>query len=146
MDKATEGCAPAVIRRTVMAVTLAPARATDEVTLVYDPGYPLAVTVDFGEDRYGNEICWTFSRDLLRDGLKDHAGIGDVRCWSVGLSLLIGLTSDDGGWMVMAITRREIKEFVSAMYKAVPVSKECHLLGLTQSAIRRFIEEDREET
>lgn len=48
--------------------------------LSYDPADPLFVTVAF-RPRGGTAVHWQISRDLLRDGLLQPSGTGDVRIW-----------------------------------------------------------------
>jgi hypothetical protein len=50
--------------------------------LSYDAGDPLAVTVDFGVDG-AQPVRWSFSRDLLADGIALRSGNGDVVLWPV---------------------------------------------------------------
>jgi hypothetical protein len=72
-----------VIEQAVQArlVATAPRTPTVSATLHYDPDDPYAVRMVFPASATleGVEVCWTFARDLLSDGLEEPAGSGDVR-------------------------------------------------------------------
>ena len=59
----------------------APRMPTISATLHYDRSDPFAVRMTFPAPATleGVEVCWTFARDLLTDGLEQAAGDGDVQ-------------------------------------------------------------------
>lgn len=97
-----------------------------EAELRYEPDDPYAVTVAFlsGPD----EVCWTFARDVLIDGVDRPTGDGDVHvrpCLdSHGHSVVIvELLSPHGVALVQARTR-DLRPFINEMTAAVPAGAE----------------------
>ena len=68
-------------RTVTMTLTLSVSAVTGdadlEAELRYDPSDPLAVSLAIGTE-CGEPVVWTFGRDLLADGIKDSAGLGDI--------------------------------------------------------------------
>lgn len=56
------------------------------VTLRYSRTDPLAVHIDFPAvvSLDGQDMTWSFARELLASGLRRPSGIGDVRIWPSG--------------------------------------------------------------
>lgn len=102
----------------------------EPIALHYDKRDPFAVELTFtGADHRqpnGEALTWVFARELLREGLDVHAGIGDVRLWPVGTQCLqvhITLTSPEGtgiGWLPATLVRL----FLARADKLVPRGSE----------------------
>lgn len=108
------------------------ATATIATDYHYRPTDPFAVTVVFKGS--GEPVSWTFSRDLLVDGLYAPAGQGDVQVWpclsSTGAAVVIlELASPDGEVLVQAPSRA-VHEFVTEMLASVPVGTELSAVDL----------------
>lgn len=103
-----------------------------EAELRYDATDPYAVTTVF---RTGHsEVCWTFGRDLLAEGLYEPAGDGDVHVWPCldnqgHAVVIIELCSPDGEALVQARTG-DLRSFVDRMNKAVAPGGESELLDV----------------
>ncbi len=94
---------------------------TLEATLGYEPTDPFAVTLTFYVP--GDSVVWTFSRDLLADGLHEPAGDGDVHIWPEldvqgAPTVLIELCSPDGHLLASAAAR-DIRYFLARSYAVV---------------------------
>lgn len=97
-----------------------------EAELQYDPRDPYAVTTVFMTG--ASKVRWTFGRDLLREGLYEPCGDGDVHVWpcldSQGRAVvIIELCSPDGEALVQAKTG-DLTSFVERMNKAVEPGTE----------------------
>lgn len=88
------------------------------VELSYHRDTPYSVFVCFGQD-----ITWEFSRDLLVGGLRRHAGIGDVRTWTVRDKFHM-LLSNPIESTVVVFPADDIREFVNNTCRAVPLGSE----------------------
>jgi hypothetical protein len=87
----------------------------------YDPGNPLAVTVELrGDD---GPVPWTFGRDLLLAGLAEPEGLGDVRVWPTGGRLMIRLESH-AGTILLSCCAAPVAMFLTATMAAVPPGTE----------------------
>ena len=88
-----------------------------------DP-YAIEMALDTGQ---AEPVRWMFARDLLADGLQNHAGDGDVRFWpSTGRSpgvLNISLSSPDGQAHLQA-PLTAIISFLDRTFEAVPPGDE----------------------
>jgi hypothetical protein len=96
--------------------------------LTYDPDDPYAVHLLFHLDaRDGDEIGWSFARDLLAVGLEEPSGMGDVRIWPWttpdGESVALALSSPDGQ-AVFEVPRAPLARFLDAAYTTVPAGRE----------------------
>jgi hypothetical protein len=88
----------------------------------YDPADPFAVTARFTTGDL--EVAWTFSRDLLRDGLEGAAGLGDVRFSHAGkASLNMDLASPDGRARIVC-DATALGRFLACSYAILPSGKE----------------------
>lgn len=120
--------APLTVTQPVMVELVGPTGGVTPVRaeLRYDPQDPYAVTAVFmaGE----SQVSWTFTGDLLRSGLTEPTGDGDVHVWpcldSSGRAVVIvELCSPDGEALVQARTS-DIIAFVDRMNTAVPPGTE----------------------
>ena len=103
-----------------------------EVCLGYRPEEPYAVTATFRTE--WGDVVWTFARDLLRQGLTDPAGEGDVHIWPCldengGAVVVVELSSPDGELVAQAPTR-EVTRFVNRTLARVPAGTESEYLDL----------------
>jgi hypothetical protein len=127
------------------ALTLELIGATGAVTpiateLHYDPRDPYAVTTVFMTG--STEVRWTFGRDLLREGLYEPTGDGDVHVWpcldSTGRAVvIIELCSPDGEALVQVRTS-DLHAFVDRMDAAVTPGTESLLIDV-DSAITSIL-------
>jgi hypothetical protein len=97
-----------------------------ETEFVYDAKDPFAVSATFMT--VAGQVRWTFSRDLLIDGLQEPTGDGDVHVWpcedNAGRPVvIIELCSPDGEALVQARTS-EITSFVTRMNRVVAPGAE----------------------
>lgn len=99
--------------------------------LSYDPADPYAVTATFRAD--GDAVAWTFSRDLLDEGLLAPVGEGDVAIWPCsdddGEAVCIALSSPFGQALLEA-QRHEVEAFIVRSFNAVPRGTESELLDI----------------
>jgi hypothetical protein len=74
--------------------------------LQYEAGDPYAVRATFFPIGTGESVEWIFSRDMLAQALRAHAGHGDIRMWPAGGSggkvLYIALSSRGGSALLEA--------------------------------------------
>ncbi len=133
--------APLTVTQPVKLELIDPAGSVTPIDaeLHYDPRDPYAVTAVFltGD----SAVRWTFGRDLLRAGLYEPTGDGDVHVWpcldSEGHAVvIIELCSPDGEALVQARSG-DLSRFVTRMNKAVaPGSESAHLdIDATLAAI-----------
>ncbi|HTY73566.1 MAG TPA: SsgA family sporulation/cell division regulator [Actinomycetes bacterium] len=99
--------------------------------LCYDPTDPYAVTATFRSE--DDAVAWTFSRDLLDEGLVAPAGEGDVAVWPCsdddGEVVCIALSSPFGQALLEA-QRHEVEAFIVRSFQTVPRGSESDLLDL----------------
>jgi Streptomyces sporulation and cell division protein, SsgA len=118
--------APAVSHDMQMQVVLDDGnRVALSATLHYDAHDPFAVSATF---RTGEgDITWVFARDLLRDGLYDMAGEGDIVIRpghpSRGPVVSITLSSPSGAARIEG-SRTALAAFVEEIYDVVPEGSE----------------------
>jgi hypothetical protein len=109
--------------------------------LQYDARHPYAVTTVFMTG--GSQVRWTFGRDLLRVGLHEPTGVGDVHVWP-GLDsdgnavVMIELHSPDGDAHVQARTA-DLSAFVERMTSAVVPGTESERIDV-DAAISAILE------
>ena len=92
----------------------------------YDPADPFAVAAVFDTD--GEQVRWTFARELLRLGLFEAAGEGDVHVWSSNdergeETVILELCSPDGESTLQA-SAVEVAGFLADTARAVPFGTE----------------------
>jgi hypothetical protein len=96
------------------------------VRLRYDSADPYAVlmTVRLPGDE---PIPWTFSRELIDDGLRGASGLGDVTvapCPQAPSFLLHVTLRDDVSDAVLEMGTASVKEFLRLTYELVPPGSE----------------------
>lgn len=126
--------APLTVTQPVMFELVGPNGGVTPVRseLIYDPQDPYAVTAVFlaGE----SQVSWTFGGDLLRDGLTEPTGDGDVHVWPCldadgRAVVIIELCSPDGEALVQARTP-DVLAFVERMNATVPPGTESTLVDV----------------
>ena len=100
-------------------------RVSLPATLAYDANDPFAISATF---RTGDgDITWVFARDLLRDGLTDAVGEGDIVIRpahpSRGPLVLLTLSSPSGSARLEG-DRDQLRGFVTEVYEALPQGDE----------------------
>ena len=110
--------------------------------LRYNRFCPYEVALDLGDD-----IVWTFARNLLAVGLREPAGIGDVRVWperigQVTASVMIRLSSPEGTRLFDA-HHWAVREFVDRIYAVVPKGSESDWLDVDAGLARLLAGEAR---
>lgn len=94
-------------------------------TLTYSLSDPFAVTAAFRHS--DGEVVWVFARELLRQGLVDSAGDGDIQVRPIALGGrdLVQLTlSSPGGRAVLHAPRDEVASFLLASQDLLPEGDE----------------------
>jgi hypothetical protein len=128
---------PAQVQAEVALTLVAPDGVALEVqaTLRYEPADPYAVHVVFAAAEGVDEpsVSWSFARQLLVDGLREPAGIGDVRVWpwsgQTGPVVALALTSPDGH-ALFEVPRRTLEDFLRRTFDEVPPGGETAQLDL----------------
>lgn len=105
-----------------------------QASLRYEPADPYAVYVIFhAGDEPCAEVSWSFARQLLVDGLKEPAGLGDVRVWpwlgDDGPVAALALSSPDGH-ALFEVPRDSLEDFIARTYAQVPLGTESGHLDL----------------
>ncbi|MGW1170612.1 SsgA family sporulation/cell division regulator [Streptomyces sp. NPDC002550] len=95
--------------------------------LTYRVSDPFAIEARFGVGT-DDETVWTFSRDLLKDGLQKEAGLGDVIVWPEKeprqqARIFIRLTSPEGKALLSA-AEHDVRAFVEAAGRLVEYGLE----------------------
>ena len=130
----TMNTAPLTVTQPVTVELVGPTGGVTPVRseLHYDPRDPYAMTAVFmaGE----SQVKWTFGGDLLRHGLNEPTGDGDVHVWPCldadgRAVVIIELCSPDGDALVQARTD-ELSTFVERMNKAVEPGSESALVDI----------------
>jgi hypothetical protein len=100
-------------------------RVSLPATLVYDVRDPFAVSATFSTG--DGDITWVFARDLLRDGLVDAVGEGDIVIRpahpSRGSLVLLTLSSPSGSARLEG-DRDMLREFVNEIFDVLPEGDE----------------------
>ncbi|MET8509830.1 SsgA family sporulation/cell division regulator [Streptomyces sp. NPDC004787] len=108
--------------------------------LRYRTADPFAVTMEFlGTDR-APVVKWTFSRDLLLEGINHACGEGDIRVWPMcgptGTRLCILLVPSDRS-ALMTTPLAEIVSWLKRTTELVPPGTESDLIDW--SALRNIM-------
>ncbi len=84
----------------------------------------------------GGDISWTFSRELLADGLNAPSGHGDVRIWPWYAhgrrSVALALCSPDG-YALFEAPRTVVERFLNRCYGCVSAGLEEHYIDIDAS-------------
>ena len=99
----------------------------------YEVDDPYAVHVTFQTGGERGTVEWSFARQLLTDGVTRPVGEGDVRVWpthSGGQAMVcLSLTSPSGS-AVFEVSQRDLVEFLTRTYAAVPTGTESDFIDL----------------
>ena len=94
--------------------------------LAYDSHDPFAIGLVFRANP--RPVRWTFSRDLLSDGLEQPTGDGDVHVWSClddsGLAVVMVELCSPSGDALVQFRLDDAVSFVDRVYAAVPLGDE----------------------
>ena len=136
---------PTVVSQTLLLELIDPSGvvAPLETELSYDPADPLAVSATFST--VAGRVRWTFSRDLLIEGLVEPVGDGDVHVWPCvdndGNSVvIIELCSPDGEALVQGRTG-DMTGFVERMTRSVAHGAESALVDVDSAIAAIFAAE-----
>ena len=93
---------------------------TVDVRLGYDSEDPMAVTVEVTGE--GRRSSWVFARDLLADGLRSMAPLGEGRVQVQATSVLAEITveREDGTAEILRLPWWNTREFVRRTLEEVP--------------------------
>ncbi|MFI1358358.1 SsgA family sporulation/cell division regulator [Streptomyces sp. NPDC020898] len=107
-------------------VAAAPRMPSIPATLTYDRSDPFAVRMTFPAPATleGVEVCWTFARELLVDGMQDAQGHGDVRVRPYGYGRTVLEFHAPEGTAVVHVRSVELRSFLAATTELVPVGLE----------------------
>jgi Streptomyces sporulation and cell division protein, SsgA len=102
---------------------------TVRATFRYDPAEPYAVELRLRA--CGEEVRWTFARDLLAAGLDEPAGHGDVRLWPTPEPdvVALALSSPDGN-ALFEVPRDALLRFLRRSCVVVPRGREADHLDV----------------
>ncbi|HLN78572.1 MAG TPA: SsgA family sporulation/cell division regulator [Nocardioidaceae bacterium] len=109
-----------------------------DIELHYDPRSPYAATAVFKTG--GARVLWTFGRDLLRVGLYEPVGSGDVHVRpdvddNGQATVHLELYSPHGA-AVVVVPARDVQRFVEVMTATVPPGTESEHLDLDETIDR----------
>ncbi|MFJ4466282.1 SsgA family sporulation/cell division regulator [Streptomyces sp. NPDC089424] len=123
-----------VIEQSVEArlVAAAPRMPSIPATLTYDLADPFAIRMTFPapatlEDE---EVCWTFSRELLAAGMHEPEGRGDVRVRPYAYDRTVLEFHAPEGTAVVHVRSGELRRFLEATRVLVPEGLEHAYLDL----------------
>ncbi|MEU6393557.1 SsgA family sporulation/cell division regulator [Streptomyces sp. NPDC046939] len=107
-------------------VAAAPRMASIPATLGYDVRDPFAVRMSFpaAATLEGVDVCWTFARDLLATGVREPAGLGDVRVRPYGYDRTVLEFHAMEGTAIVHIRTGELERFLASTRALVPVGEE----------------------
>lgn len=96
-----------------------------------DP-YAVHITFHIGSDA---PVYWTFSRDLLVEGVFRPCGHGDVRIWPTKIDrrniICVALTSPDGN-ALLEVPSAAVAAWVERTLRVVPPGTETERLGIDE--------------
>ncbi|MER7568287.1 SsgA family sporulation/cell division regulator [Streptomyces sp. NPDC097941] len=106
------------------------------VLVTYRSGDPYAIEAIFYRGEPGDEVVWSFARDLLIDGLQHSGGEGDVTVWTppdpptrhVQRRTFIQLSSPEGTALLSA-PHAQLKRFVDRTLLLVAAGSEHQRFG-----------------
>jgi hypothetical protein len=101
----------------------------------YDARDPYAVSITFGSTRVGGKdpVTWLIGRELLRVGLDQPTGEGDVRVGPTSRSDVLFLhLRTHAGEAVMELSRAALAAFVRGTETLVPFGDETAVIDLDE--------------
>jgi hypothetical protein len=113
-------------------VTAAPRTPTIYATLHYDRSDPFAVRITFPAPATleGVEVCWTFARELLADGLEEAAGAGDVQVRPYGYDRTVLEFHAPEGTALVHIRSHDLRRFLKCSAALVAPGEEGQYVDL----------------
>jgi hypothetical protein len=103
-----------------------------QARLAYRSDDPYAVHITF-HTASDNPVDWTFSRDLLVEGVFRPSGHGDVRVWPARAegrsAVLMALSSPDGDALLKA-PATQVSAWLERTLRVVPPGTEGERLGM----------------
>jgi hypothetical protein len=113
-------------------IASAPRERAVLATLHYERSDPFAVRIAFPATASldGEEVTWTFARELLLAGLQAPAGDGDVQVWPCGPHRTVLEFRAPEGMAVVQIDTRAARRFLLRSYTLVPKGSETRHLDL----------------
>ncbi|MGW0708492.1 SsgA family sporulation/cell division regulator [Streptomyces sp. NPDC002643] len=95
-------------------------------SLRYSSDDPLAVHLDFPADisLSGSMVTWTFSRDLLEEGLQAPSGTGDVHIWPCGRARTVVELHSPYGLAMLQFDTVALQRFLLGTYAVVAAGRE----------------------
>lgn len=104
-----------------------------DAQLRYNASDPYAVEALFDTGN-GEPVRWVFSRDLLAQGLRERAGIGDVTVWPVtdswGQPAVRLRLSSPGGAALLEVPADSLSAFIDETYRLVASGTESRYIDL----------------
>jgi hypothetical protein len=111
-------------------VAAAPLMATISAALQYDRTDPFAVRMTFPAPATldGVEVCWTFARELLMDGLEGPTGEGDVQVRPYGTDRTVLEFHAPEGTALVHVRNHDLRRFLRRTITLVaPGEEERHI-------------------
>ncbi|MEV0122598.1 SsgA family sporulation/cell division regulator [Streptomyces sp. NPDC050703] len=107
-------------------VAAAPRMQTIPATLHYDRRDPFAVRMSFPAPATleGVEVCWTFARELLTQGVEHATGDGDVRVRPYGFDRTVVEFHAPEGTAIVHVRTGELRRFLHGTTALVPLGQE----------------------
>jgi hypothetical protein len=107
-------------------VAAAPRTPTVSATLHYDQSDPFAVRMTFpaAATLEGVDVCWTFARELLTDGLEEEAGSGDVRVRPYGYDRIVLEFHAPEGAALVHVRSQDLRRFLGRTTALVATGEE----------------------
>ncbi|MGW3953685.1 SsgA family sporulation/cell division regulator [Streptomyces sp. NPDC004752] len=95
-------------------------------TLRYTAQAPFAVDIGFPPDASlsGTDVTWTFSRELLQEGLEAPAGHGDVHIWPCGRAHTVLEFHAPEGLALIQFDTDVLRRFLKRTFAAVALGQE----------------------
>ncbi|WP_428957151.1 SsgA family sporulation/cell division regulator [Streptomyces sp. cg35] len=122
--------------RTLPELSLTLQRVLDEYVRIplraefrFDPDAPMIISATFAHGR-GSSVTWHINRELLRQGLYEECGDGDVQMWPTRFDeerTWLMLESRDAS-AVFELPVPTMAEWIESTYQAVPAEAESGLL------------------
>jgi hypothetical protein len=98
-------------------------------TLRYTTTDPYAVHLCFPRtDTGGRQVVWSFSRELLAEGVHEPVGLGDVRLRPAGGGRTRLTLRGSTGDAELILCTRQVDAFLKRTEEAVPVGAESDLI------------------
>lgn len=117
-----------------------------DASLSYRDSSPYEVEAVF--HTLAGDITWTFARDLLSEGLRDQAGLGDISIWPdttpAGQSVVYLSLVSPNGQALLEADRADIEGFVQRIFAAVPAGSEAELLNM-DFVLDMLLDEDQDD-